>query len=238
MEIVTNPESATQLVGGSATFNCAASGTPPLTFMWYKDGESAALVAGGSVSISNQPNESSLTLTNIASSDAGAYYCVASNDLVAGRFMSNSTLANLTVQGQLLCSQCSCNLTTYPLCSLRPAIPVINAVGGTTIIGVQGRRLSLRFTISNALPEVTADNIQWFFESTNASQMELRPDSRHTFSPDMLSLTINPLVLSDEGNYTLRVSHITGTVTSTVFLEMQGLYASHVWKYSCRNPIC
>jgi len=102
VEIVTNPESATQLVGGSATFNCAASGTPPLIFMWYKDGESAALVAGGSVSISNQPNESSLTLTNIASSDAGAYYCVASNNLVGGIFTSNSTLANLTVHGKYI----------------------------------------------------------------------------------------------------------------------------------------
>ena len=98
MEIVTDPESATRLVGGSATFNCAASGTLPLTFMWYKNGESAALVAGGNVSISDQPNERSLTLTNIAPSDAGAYYCVASNNLVAGRFTSNSTLANLTVQ--------------------------------------------------------------------------------------------------------------------------------------------
>jgi len=100
VEIVMDPQSATQLVGGSATFNCAASGTPPLTFMWYKDGESAALVAGGSVSISNQSNESSLTLTNIASSDAGAYYCVASNDLVAGRFTSNSAFANLTIEGE------------------------------------------------------------------------------------------------------------------------------------------
>jgi len=53
VEIVTDPQSATQLVGGSVTFNCAASGTPPLTFMWYKDGESAALVAGESVSINN-----------------------------------------------------------------------------------------------------------------------------------------------------------------------------------------
>ena len=100
VEIVTNPESATQLVGGSTTFNCAASGTPPLNFMWHKDGESAALGAGGSVSISNQSNESSLTLTNIAASDAGAYYCVASNDLAAGRFMSNSTSATLTVHSK------------------------------------------------------------------------------------------------------------------------------------------
>ena len=100
VEIVTDPESTTRLVGGSATYNCAASGTPPLTFMWYKDGESAALVPGGNVSIRNQPNESSLTLTNIVPSDAGAYYCVASNDLVAGRFTSNSAFATLTVQGK------------------------------------------------------------------------------------------------------------------------------------------
>ena len=99
---MTDPESATRLVGGSATFNCATSGTLPLTFMWYKNGESAALVAGGNVSISDQPNESSLTLTNIASSDAGAYYCVASNNLVGGTFTSNSALANLTVQGKYI----------------------------------------------------------------------------------------------------------------------------------------
>ena len=100
VEIVTHPESATRLVGSSATFSCSASGTPPLTFTWYKDG--APLVAGGSVSINNQPNDSSLTLTNIASSDAGAYYCVASNDLVAGIFSANSSLATLTVQGMLI----------------------------------------------------------------------------------------------------------------------------------------
>ena len=68
--------------------------------MWYKDGESAALAPGGSVNISNQPNRTGFTLTNIASSDAGAYYCVATNILAAGRFTSNSTLATLTVQGK------------------------------------------------------------------------------------------------------------------------------------------
>ena len=100
VDIVTNPESATQLVGSSATFNCAASGTPPLTFMWYKAGQSTPLEVGGNVYISNQSNESSLTLTSITPSDAGAYYCMASNILVAGTFTSNSTLANLTVHGK------------------------------------------------------------------------------------------------------------------------------------------
>ena len=108
MDIESTPESATRLVGGSVTFNCAANGTPPLTFMWYKDREGAPLQDGRNVNISNQFNESRLTLTNITPSDAGAYYCVASNNLAAGTFTSNSTLANLTVQGKYV----SCDTMT------------------------------------------------------------------------------------------------------------------------------
>ena len=98
----------------------------------------------------------------------------------------------------------------------------MTAVDGNTVIGVHARNITLRFTVSNALPEVTADNIQWFFVSANGSLMEVRQDLRYSFSPDRLSLTINPLVLSDEGNYTLQVNHITGAVTSNVFLELHG----------------
>ena len=107
VEILTNPESATRLVGSSATFNCAAIGTPPLTFMWYKVGESEPLETGGSVHINNQYNESSLTLTNVTPSDAVAYYCMASNNLNAGTFTLNSTLANLAVQGKYILIQCA-----------------------------------------------------------------------------------------------------------------------------------
>ena len=92
---------------------------------------------------------------------------------------------------------------------------------GNTVIGVRGRRVSLRFTISNALPEVNPANIQWFFVS---SQREVTQDSRHTFSPNRQTLTINSLVLSDQGNYTFQVNHITGAVTATVFLEIQSQY--------------
>lgn len=105
--------------------------------------------------------------------------------------------------------------------SFFPATPVITALAGNTIIGVEGRRISLHFIVLNALPAVTAENIRWFFESTNGSQIELTQDSHHSFSSHRLSLTIDPLVLSDEGNYSFQVNHITGAVTSTVFLEIQ-----------------
>ena len=98
----------------------------------------------------------------------------------------------------------------------------MTVVDGSTVIGVHARSIALRFTVSSGLPEVTADSIQWFFVSANGSQMELTQDSRHGFSSGRLSLTINPVVLSDEGNYTLQVNHITGTITSDVFLEVHG----------------
>ena len=97
--VATSPEPATQLVGERVTFTCAASGTLPLTFMWYKDGEGAPLMAGSNVRFINEANESSLVLTNIAPSDAGSYFCMASNTLVGGVFNSTSSLATLTVQG-------------------------------------------------------------------------------------------------------------------------------------------
>ena len=52
----------------------------------------------------------------------------------------------------------------------------MTAVDGNTVIGVHARNITLRFTVSNALPEVTADNIQWFFMSANGSLMEVRQD--------------------------------------------------------------
>ena len=102
MVIATNPDPATRVVGDNVTFTCAASGTPTLTFMWYKDGVSAPLMAGNNVRFRNQTNESSLSLANIAPSDAGSYYCVASNTLIGRVFNSTSSLATLTVQGKIL----------------------------------------------------------------------------------------------------------------------------------------
>ena len=105
--VVTSPESATRLLEGNVTFTCAASGTPPPSFMWYKDGDSAPLMPGGNVRFSNEANESSLILTNIAPTDAGSYYCVASNILVGGVFNSTSSQATLTVQGKILWMLCN-----------------------------------------------------------------------------------------------------------------------------------
>jgi uncharacterized delta-60 repeat protein len=67
---VINVQPASQLrnAGDSVTLSVAAAGTPLLSYQWWKDG---GLLAGA--------RQSSLTLSNFQSSDAGSYYLVVSD---------------------------------------------------------------------------------------------------------------------------------------------------------------
>jgi len=76
------PQSVAMHVGGTATFTSATSGRPAPSYQWYK----------GSVALSGQTN-SSLTVSNIQSTDAGSYTVVALNS--AGT--ATSSAATLTV---------------------------------------------------------------------------------------------------------------------------------------------
>ncbi|MEN9813186.1 MAG: hypothetical protein RL479_1872, partial [Verrucomicrobiota bacterium] len=80
--ITTQPTAVTATVGGNATFSVVAAGTAPLAYQWLK-GETT-LPAG---------TAASLTLTNLATGDAGAYRVRVTN--TAGSVTSSS--ANLTV---------------------------------------------------------------------------------------------------------------------------------------------
>lgn len=80
--ITTQPSSQTVLLGGSATFNAAASGTQPLAYQWTFNG--ADLPA--------QTN-SSLSILNASQADQGAYFLRVSN----GAGTTNSQTVSLTV---------------------------------------------------------------------------------------------------------------------------------------------
>lgn len=79
-----HPASQTLAAGASATFSATASGTPAPTYQWLKDG---AALAGAT--------SPSYTLTNLRSSDAGAYAVAATNS--AGSATSNPAQLTVTV---------------------------------------------------------------------------------------------------------------------------------------------
>jgi outer membrane protein assembly factor BamB len=66
--ITSQPQSQSVLAGATVTFEVAASGTPPLSYQWQKDGTNLF-----------GPNAPSLTLTNVQMADAGRYLVVISN---------------------------------------------------------------------------------------------------------------------------------------------------------------
>jgi uncharacterized delta-60 repeat protein len=82
--ITQQPVGVVRSVGGSATFNATAVGTPPLSYQWYHDG---VAVPGATAS--------SLSLNNLTAAEAGMYTVVVSNP--DGSTTSNPAL--LTVNG-------------------------------------------------------------------------------------------------------------------------------------------
>lgn len=70
--ITDDPSGATRYIGANQTFTVTASGSPPFTYQWLKDG---AGVPGG--------NAASLALSNLVTGDAGSYTVIVSNEVNA-----------------------------------------------------------------------------------------------------------------------------------------------------------
>lgn len=72
--IVTHPQGASIQEGGNATFNVVASGSPTLTYQWYKapDNTTTGTPITGATS-------ASYTITNATLGSAGWYYCTVTN---------------------------------------------------------------------------------------------------------------------------------------------------------------
>ena len=69
--ITTHPSNQTVLTGNNATFNVAATGTPPLRYQWFFNTNTL---------LSNETNNS-LTITAADDNDAGSYHVVVTNQI-------------------------------------------------------------------------------------------------------------------------------------------------------------
>ena len=86
-------------------------------------------------------------------------------------------------------------------------------------VGVVNQSATITFAIINAFPSVSLQNIQWMFNNT-----VIRSSPRYMFSSSRLSLTIFNLQHSDEGYYSMMATNEAGSNTSSVFLEIEGIY--------------
>jgi len=78
--VVTQPTNQTAYINSTATFSSTATGTPPIGYQWQFDGVNVAC-----------GTNSSLTLTNVQSSNAGNYILLVTN-LFGSAVSSNATL--------------------------------------------------------------------------------------------------------------------------------------------------
>ena len=69
--ISTEPENQSACAGQSASFSVTATGTPPLSYQWYKG-------TPGSGTLLTGQESATLTLNGLQAADAGTYYCVVS----------------------------------------------------------------------------------------------------------------------------------------------------------------
>ena len=91
--ISVQPAPQSTLVGGTATFSVAATGTAPLSYQWCKS--TVPLANGGGIS---GANTSTLTLTGVALADAGGYDVIVTN--AAGAVISSTAALTVGIPGQ------------------------------------------------------------------------------------------------------------------------------------------
>ena len=124
--------------------------------------------------------------------------------------------------------------------SLCSAVPVITPIR-PMVIGLVNTEVTIGITIRDDYPLVMATQITWYHESDLTTPLTSSPGGRYTFSNEMQSLTINELSYADEGNYTAIVSHVTGSQSIILNINVQGelVLVSIVWflKVSKFGPV-
>ena len=77
----------------------------------------------------------------------------------------------------------------------------------------------ISFNITEANPQVLSSDILWTF---NGAEIENENETRYIFSLDRLSLTINMLMLSDEGIYRMTAFNPAGSEYDETFINVEG----------------
>ena len=191
----TQPTSQAGVTGGSVTFTVAVSGNPTPGLQWKKNG----------TDVSGATN-TSLTLNNLQSSDAGTYTVVATNS--AGTATSNGAVLTVTT-------------SSAPSISVQPEGHTL-AAGSSVVFGVtaSGGGLSYQWK-KNGTPVGGATSAQYLLSNATGGDAG---SYTVTVSNGSGSVTSNAAVLnvvtsSDPGRLTnVSVRIVSGTGADTLFM--------------------
>lgn len=98
-------------------------------------------------------------------------------------------------------------------------------------MGVVGSGATIGVVIESAYPDITSNQISWFHERDLATPLTEAADSRYDFGADMRTLYIYNVSYEDEGNYIIKIYHVTGNQSVTIHLNVQGEVIEHLVKW-------
>jgi len=194
--VITNqPQSITVVQGNNATFSVTATGTPPLSYQWRKNGTNI-----------NGANNSTYTISSVNSSHAGNYSVVVRN--ASGSVTSNNatltvtTAPVITSQPQSITTAQGSNATFTVTATGSAPLSYQWRKNGTNVGGANGSS----YTISSV---TTAD-------AGNYSVVVNNNYGNVTSSNATLTVTTAPAITSQPQNFTAsQGSNATFTVTAT-----------------------
>ena len=122
------------------------------------------------------------------------------------------------------------NPVTYILLLyIRTLVPLIVVAESSSVIGVEGNSSVLRFTVINAFPPVTIDNVRWLLnrkgtitDITNDTMVD-NNILTFEFSTQMYSLTISDIQPNYTSQFNLSVSNPAGVGTNFIYLIVEGI---------------
>ena len=125
-------------------------------------------------------------------------------------------------------------------------MPPLVVPQSSSVIGVEGNSSVLRFTVTNAFPPVTIDNVRWLLNRdgiiTDITNEAMVDDNVLTFEFDsttqMYSLTISNIQPNYTSRFNLSVSNPAGVDTNFIDLIVEGIQDCYVLCSSVYSHVC
>jgi hypothetical protein len=142
-----------------------------------------------------------LTFVSINKFNESNYTCTAVNNITNIIGSPEKATSSLTVQ----------------------VLATITSLVGLTLHRESGSNATLSFDLSDDFPLVLTSNIRWFFRSVSTIQdITFTTDQRITISDDRLTLVIDGITETDEGQYILSATNEAGTSQGFIVIVVVG----------------